>query len=245
MGKNSGKFYDARLTKDYCDALKNAATNYSTYADKVHAANEDFFTNEFFKGTTANSMKNFIKNGTGTVLKEVTDLHKQMVDDQTYMITSFENMVDSSANARIEFDTLGKIDKDFKKYYHALVPITKTVKNIVEKLNSEFGEYGNFPQPNNKAAISGFEFLCGGEAEDAGYFKDCQKKLVAFDAALVSYLKGRDTIDRKNSIDTRLSSTKGTFNSFKTYEMTRGDFETGKVSTAFIDSFKIEEKQMK
>ncbi len=52
-----------------------------------------------------------------------------------------------------------------------------------------------------------FRHICGAEADDAGYFKSCQKKFEAFDQAIYTYLKGRDTVERKTDLDTRISKT--------------------------------------
>ena len=49
--------------------------------------------------------------------------------------------------------------------------------------------------------------ICGAEDDEAGYFRSCQKKFEAFDQANYTYLKGRDTVERKTDLDTRISKT--------------------------------------
>ncbi len=219
MGRNSGKFYDAEQTKNYCGALEQAKDDYLAKAGEVHTANANFAANELFKGLTAINMKDFIKSGTGTLLKDVTDMHQQMVEAQNKLINDFEQMVDSSSKAHIEFDTLEEIDGDFKKFYNTFVPITEKVEKIVNDLNNEFSDYGPFPQPDSKSAISEFEFICGGESVDGGYFKSCQKKLVNYDSAMVSYLKSRPTMDLKTNIDQRISRTTYTLGGYNPFQV--------------------------
>ena len=128
MGFHKGKFYDAKKTRMFCDEMKKAVKEYGDYALAVHTAYDDFDENVEFNGKTATALKKLVLHGTGNVLTELTDIHAQMVDDQTYLITSFESMVDSAQNARIEYDTLDVIDRDFK---HSLKKDKKYYENLV------------------------------------------------------------------------------------------------------------------
>ena len=127
MGIASGKFYDAKKTRAYCDSLKELVGDYRTKATVTHNAYNAFYSGVFFMGYLANQMKNFVKNGAGGALNEVTDIHDQMVSDQNFLIDRFETMVDPSPIARIENDTMEQIDRDFKGYFTAFTPIAQDV----------------------------------------------------------------------------------------------------------------------
>lgn len=215
MGRNDGKYYYAEEVQNYCDYMKQSATNYRGYADVVHTSHDDFYNNELFNGETADKMKLFLKGGTGQMLVDLTDIHQQMVDDQTYMINQFETMVDPAKYARIEYTTLELINSDFRGYYSIYARDARDVRQIVTDLNNDFGHYKYFPQPDSNTGKTRFEFICGGEAIDAGYFKSCQQKFVAFDNDVYLYLKGRDTVDRKINLDNRINNTTATLLSYK------------------------------
>lgn len=206
MGISSGKFYDAKKTRAYCDSLKGVVDDYRNKATTTHNAYNAFHSGVFFMGYLADQMKNFIKNGAGGALNEVTDIHDQMVSDQNFLIERFETMVDPSSIARIENDTMELIDKDFKGYFSSFTPIAQDVERIVNSLNAEFGGYDHFPQPDSKGAISAFKVMCGGDGV-SGFLQECLRKFLDFDFTVNSYLKGRDTPDHTTDLDDRFKNT--------------------------------------
>ena len=207
MGINSGKFYDAKLMRRHYDAIKNATRKYDDKADATRAAYNEFYNNEMFRGVTADGLKRLIRDGAGQMLNDVTALHAQMVADEEYMMESFAGIVDSSSSARIEYDTLEKINEDFKGYCRRFNDNAKAVRDLVDGLNSEFGNYAYFEQPNSKNAIENFNRICGGEAGTTGFFKECQNKLVEYDENMKRYLKNRDTMDRCIDVQKRVDET--------------------------------------
>ena len=207
MGINSGKFYDAKLMRRHYDAIKNATRKYDDKADATRAAYNEFYNNEMFRGVTADGLKRLIRDGAGKMLNDVTALHAQMVADEEYMMESFAGIVDSSSSARIEYDTLEKINEDFKGYCRRFNDNAKAVRDLVDGLNSEFGNYAYFEQPNSKNAIENFNRICGGEAGTTGFFKECQNKLVEYDENMKRYLKNRDTMDRCIDVQKRVDET--------------------------------------
>ena len=209
MGLNKGKYYDAKLTRQLCDGMSESSVKYKEFADDTHRAYDDFDKNELFHGTAATALKTFMVGGTGKILTEITDIHKQMVEDQTLLISSFEAMVDPSPTARIEYDTLDIINTDFKGYSNTFTGIASDVDSIVSSLNAEFCSYDHFPKPDSKSAINGFATMCGGEGS-GGFIKECQNKLISFDSEVTTYLKGRDTKDRAIEIGDRVLASKAT-----------------------------------
>jgi hypothetical protein len=204
---SKGKFFDARKTRDYCDRMKAASEKYWGLADITSGKYDAFNENPLFRGITATALKGFINNRMGGMLKQVVSLQDQMIKDQEYLISNFELMVDSHKDARIENDTLEMINADFKGYYFEFDGYANEVKKLVNDLNSEFGHYAYFPQPDSDSARTQFWQICGAEDDEAGYFRSCQKKFEAFDQAIYTYLKGRDTVERKTDLDTRISKT--------------------------------------
>ena len=204
MGINRGKFFDAKLTAEYFDGMNSSVMKYNNDASDAHMAFAAFKDEPSFQGRTATATKAFIHGAVGNMLTEISEVKDTMVKHQNHIMESFETMVDSSRSARIEFDTLEKINVDFKGYYRAFVNHAKDVEGLVNGLNSEFGSYAYFEQPDRRSAEAGFETICGGESEGAGHFRRCQDKLVEFDEAMKSYLKGDDIVDRTISMDNRL-----------------------------------------
>ena len=156
MGINRGKFFDARLTAEYFDGMRNSVMKYSNGASDAHMSFAMFKNEPTFQGITATATKEFIHGAVGSMLTEITDVKDQMIRNQNYIMESFETMVDPSRNARIEFDTLEKINTDFKGFYRSFTDHANEVENLVNGLNSEFGSYAHFDKPNKSSAMSGF-----------------------------------------------------------------------------------------
>ena len=212
MGRNNGKFYDAKLMRDYCVYMKSELKKYNGLAEVVHGKDNSFHDGELFIGEAARSLKKFVQSGTGDALKSVKSMHEQMADTQDMVMSLFERIVDPAANARIEYDTLERINNDFKDLYSRLEENARGTERIVNSLNSEFGSYAYFPQPNSQRALSSFEFICGGHNSEAGYFKSCQNKLIEFDSVVLGQIKGKDTIDRTNRLNQGMKNASGSIN---------------------------------
>ena len=228
---SAGKYYDAKKTKTYCDSLKTIVDDYGVKAKTTHLAYNSFFSGTFFMGYLANAMKNFVKNGAGKALNEVTDIHNQMIFDQNYLMESFESMVDSSPIARIENDTMELIDKDFKGYFSTFNPIAQEVARLVNALNAEFGGYDHFPQPDSETAISAFKVMCGGDGE-AGFLKTCLDNFLEFDYTVNNYLKGRDTADHADDLYARFGNTSEALSAITGEgEEVSGKYEVSRVGT--------------
>ena len=213
MGRNNGKFYDAKLMRDYCVYMKSELKKYNGLAEVVHGKDNSFHDGELFIGEAARSLKKFVQSGTGDALKSVKSMHEQMADTQDMVMSLFERIVDPAANARIEYDTLERINNDFKDLYSRLEENARGTERIVNSLNAEFGSYAYFPQPNSQRALSSFEFICGGHNSEAGYFKSCQNKLIEFDSVVLCRIKGKDTIDRTNRLNQGMKNASGSINS--------------------------------
>ena len=117
MGINDGKFYDARLSREYYEGLRKSRRDFDTNAELVRGAHDAFEANNFYTGESASAHKKFIKNCCGKMLDDDTTMMAEMIRHQEYLMSTFEAMVDASPNARIEIDTLEKINVDFKAFY--------------------------------------------------------------------------------------------------------------------------------
>ena len=209
------KFFDSRKTRDYCDSMKLASKEYERIAGLAFTAYSEFNKNPLFHGITATALKGFISTPVGAMLTEVVDLQDQMVRDQEYLISNFENMVDPHKNARIESNTLEMINTDFKGYYYDFMSSANEVKDLVRGLNNEFGHYTHFPQPDSDSAKSQFEQICGGDNDEAGYFRECQQKLGDFDDVTTGYLKARDTAVRADALGSSIDNTAAALGTYR------------------------------
>ncbi len=208
MGINNGKFYDAKHSLDYYDFLNNSKSKYDSSAEITRLAHNDFDNNPLFKGMTATALKRFIKFGSGKMLNDTTNMHDMMISDQRYLMNAFVRIVDSSPDARVEFDTLEKINNDFKCFYRRFSDIANETKGIMDRLNQEFGGEvsGGFPYPNSKCVLDSHIDMCGGDATDKGFFKECQNNLLEFDNEMKSYLRGRETPFNSADLNKRIKA---------------------------------------
>ncbi|RKM63210.1 hypothetical protein D6856_03545 [Butyrivibrio sp. XB500-5] len=216
MGINSGKFFDAELSREYYETLKSEKSLYDGKAAVTRSSQNEFNANELFLGNTARAMKMFIKNGTGKMLNDVTDMYSQMLANQEYIMGTFECIVDNSPNARIEYDTLETINKDFKGFYRRFDTLATQAHETIKNLNKDFGEEvpGGFPQPNRKKPLDSFIDICGGDDPSKGYFKECQNKLTSFDDTIKFYLKGRETPFNSADLNKRIKASSGILRSY-------------------------------
>lgn len=209
MGINNGKFFDAKLSGEYYNILNAAKTLYDKDADDVRNANDDFNSNERFTGLGAGGLKKFIKYGTGKIVDDQTNLYSNIIASQKQVMQAFSDKVDKAPNARMEYDTLEKINTDFKGYYDVYEENAKAVHEIVKALNEEFGDEieGGFPQPDSKTGRERYIHICGGEDPKAGYFKECQDKLVSFDAEMKGYLNSKNIPNVYDGIKRKVKAT--------------------------------------
>lgn len=235
-GLNKDKFYDAKLARGYCDALKSEYNAFLIKARSVHAGYGDFANEALYHGDISISHKQFMTDGIGSMLTEVTDMQKELVEYQTEIISTFETTVDSSKNARIEYNTLDEIDKDFKGYYRTFKEKATEVKDIVEKLNQEFSEFGEFPQPDKSSAINGFRVICGGSSRDSGHFMECQKKLVKFDDNMTGYLKSKDIASHSADLQSRIDRTAAILGGYGNKKPSESLINSGILEVIDIDS---------
>lgn len=208
MGVHSGKFYDAIKMREYCDGMKEAAAVFDRNAELSHRCIAEFHATDTFKGMTANETKKFVKSGIGNMLKAVSRTHVKMIKMQTELMELFENMVDPSQNARIEYDALDLINKDFKDLYYTYKDRADNVRRLVDGLNEEFGNYAYFEQPDSQTGLDAFIDFCGGESDSAGFLFQCQQKMLAYDETAKTLIKSKDTMTKVGKINSSISSTK-------------------------------------
>ncbi|MCR4831860.1 MAG: hypothetical protein K5883_10465 [Pseudobutyrivibrio sp.] len=208
MGEHSGKFYDAKKMREYCDGWKELVADYARQKEISDREFLSFQETDSFKGMTADASKTFVKKGMGRMLSEVAKNQRKMRKAQEEVIELFENMVDSSQNARIEYDTLEMINNDFKELYYIFKDRADNVRKIVDCLNNEFGNYAYFEQPDSQTGIDAFIDLCGGGYDTAGYLRKCQDKLAAFDEQAKALLNGKNTMDKAKKVNSHIVYTK-------------------------------------
>ncbi|RKM57758.1 hypothetical protein D6856_13970 [Butyrivibrio sp. XB500-5] len=215
MGFNDGKFYDAKLSRDYYEGLRKSRRDFDDNADLVRIAHDAFDSNALYNGDTARAHKRFIKNGCGKMLNDDTKMMEEMTAHQEYMMNTFEGMVDADPNARIEINTLDTINRDFKAFHGRFKELTEHTHKVVTDLNNEFGaEVGGFPFPNGPAALEPLTLLCGGEDPGKGYLKDCQNMLISYDDTVHGYLKTKEIPYNTLDLNKRVKATKQIINAY-------------------------------
>lgn len=206
MSIQKGKYFDVKKTKAYFDAMNTEMDKYIANAEITNAEYDAFNASESFKGLTANSVKLLVKNRAGLFLNETVKAQKMVKDAQKYTLTTFASIVDSAPNARIEYDTLRKIETDFKEFYNKFRSISRRVDKLSDDLNREFGYYANFGKPNAPTVINEFNSFCGGESDGVGYLSECINKLVRFDEITHEYITRKEINTHATTISTKAKS---------------------------------------
>ncbi|RKM58705.1 hypothetical protein D6856_13230 [Butyrivibrio sp. XB500-5] len=208
---NKGKFYDAKLTRNFCERMLTAAQDYCRKSSDTDDAYKDFAANEGFQGLAADNTKNFVLNGMGTMNRDIADEHRKMVEDQESLIECFEKTVDSDPNAIIDYDALDKINTDLTGYHSSFGSIAGRVEAIINALDMLVGpDYGTFPRPDRGTVDNKFTALCGGDG-DGGYIRECQNKLIKFDEDMTAYLGQNDTETFLGDVTSKTSRSAGVF----------------------------------
>lgn len=211
---NKGKFYDASQTRSFCERMLHAAQDYCRKSSDTDEAYSDFAANEEFLGMTATNVKKFVAVDMGTMNQNIADEHRKMIQDQEAMIECFETTVDSDPNAIIDYDALEKINADLKGQHSSFGAIAGDVDGIINDLDMLVGEeYGKFPRPNRGNVDDKFVTLCGSDNAD-GYIKECQNKLLKFDAEMTDYIGKNDTAAFLEDVTAKTSKAAGVFNSY-------------------------------
>ena len=132
--------------------------------------------------------------------------------NQEALLTGFSEMVDSSPNAYIDYNTLKVIDQDFDGYYTNFKSIAQSVDEIINKLNNEFGkDLGEFPKPDKGGVQNAFNDMCGAES-GGGYIKECQDKFISFDSTMSDHVRANDTEAFANDISNKIAKATGAIN---------------------------------
>ncbi|RKM57748.1 hypothetical protein D6856_13920 [Butyrivibrio sp. XB500-5] len=245
MGFHDGKFYDAKLSREYYEGLKKSRTDFDVNADLVRSANNAFDANTLYNGDTARAHKRFIKNGCGKMLNDETDMMAEMTSHQEYMMSAFEGMVDADPNARIEINTLDTINRDFKGFHGRFKELTEQTHKVVTDLNNEFGaEVGGFPYPNGPAALEPLTLLCGGEDPGKGYFKDCQNMLISYDETVHGYLKSKDIPFNTQDLNKRVKATKQIINAYSYADPKVDEVKIDQLEGPKVKAVKVVNKRM-
>ena len=245
MGFHDGKFYDAKLSREYYEGLKKSRTDFDVNADLVRSANNAFDANTLYNGDTARAHKRFIKNGCGKMLNDETDMMAEMTSHQEYMMSAFEGMVDADPNARIEINTLDTINRDFKGFHGRFKELTEQTHKVVTDLNNEFGaEVGGFPFPNGPAALEPLTLLCGGEDPGKGYFKDCQNMLISYDETVHGYLKSKDIPYNTQDLNKRVKATKQIINAYSYADPKVDEVKIDQLEGPKVKAVKVVNKRM-
>ena len=245
MGITDGKFYDAKLSKEYYDALMKSMKDFDTNADLVRGAQDAFEGNKLYNGASATAHKKFIKNGCQKMLNDDTNMMADMKRHQEYIMSTFESMVDANPNARMEIDTLEKINVDFKAFYRRFKELTEQTHRVVDNLNAEFGrEVGGFPYPDGPKALEPLINICGGDSPNNGYFKECQNMLLSYDEVIHGYLKGQDVPFNTESLNKRIKAVKELINSYAYADPKADEFKVGELDSPKVKEVKVLSKNL-
>lgn len=209
---NRDKWFDVRKTTEIFEALKMEAETYCKNSDATGVAYQGFVASEAFMGQAANATKNFVGNGMGKMNSDIKEAVLKCLKNQEDILTGFSEMVDSSPNAYIDYNTLKLIDEDFDGYYTDFKSIAQSVDEIINKLNIEFGkELGEFPKPDKSGVQNAFDDMCGA-GSGGGYIKECQNKFISFDSDMYAHVSQNDTKAFANDISSKIAKATGAFN---------------------------------
>ena len=181
MGRNNGKFFDAKETSSYFSDIETEFNSFNTSVIPHQQSQNRLATTPYWQGYDAELAKKMLGEKDATLLQDILDLHTSMVQLQNDILEKFRWDVDSDYDARIEYDTLEEIDNDFIDFYDEFNANSKQIDTMVDTLTKLYGKYGSFTSINNTGVIQAFADICSAVEPNTGYMHECMNKLTKFD----------------------------------------------------------------
>lgn len=206
MGIQNGKFFDVSNTRDYFAQLADEYDEYSKKAVVHQKALTNFTTTESWKGADADKAKSLIKSNKITLVDEVMALQLEAIDLGENILDKFRVEVDNAVDARIEYDTLEKINDDYTIRYANYVDVSNLSYNQVASLQQRYSRYGNIRTPDYSMGQNYLIELCGGEDDASGFMFTCMQKLVKFDDEATAMVAEANIGERAEALRDRMQA---------------------------------------
>ncbi|SDB57054.1 hypothetical protein SAMN02910298_02943 [Pseudobutyrivibrio sp. YE44] len=199
MEKQNGKFFDVSKTREYFGKLSDQYTDFASAAGVHKDSIWDMINTNSWRGTDAETAKNLLKTNKITLVDALTDLHMETLEIGQLILDKFAAEVDDALDARIDYNTLEKINLDYKNLYANSTSVFDSSVEQATSCQQRFSRYGDIRIPDYSVTKDALIDICGGDDDEGGFIFACMKKLEKFDAETLAMIEEAE-IEKKADI---------------------------------------------
>ncbi|SDB51946.1 hypothetical protein SAMN02910298_02657 [Pseudobutyrivibrio sp. YE44] len=199
MEKQNGKFFDVTKTRDYFGKLADQYTDFASAAGVHKDSIWEMINTNSWRGTDAETAKDLLKTNKITLVDALTDLHMETLEIGQLILDKFAAEVDDALDARIDYNTLEKINLDYKNLYANSTSVFDSSVEQATSCQQRFSRYGDIRIPDYSVTKDALIDICGGDNDEGGFIFACMKKLEKFDAETLAMIEEAE-IEKKADI---------------------------------------------
>ena len=183
------KYFDAKQMEGFIDALDFTNKKYRDRADYLEVQFLRYVNNDRHQGDDAEVAKLLVREKEIGFLNDLRSINKKVQDLYIHAKEEFHNKVDSAPDARLDIETLSRIERDFKRYYKVKSEHGANIERIARDLQDKYGHLTTFTQPSFEAGRENLRELCGGDEENTGFINGVITSFIRYDAEEKEYIK--------------------------------------------------------
>ncbi|WP_176761874.1 hypothetical protein [Pseudobutyrivibrio sp. YE44] len=158
-------------------------------------------TTDAWQGEDADAAKDLLANEQVPLLDKIIAIQKDAMEFAEHSLRMFEiYFEDNSYDLRINYDSLEKINNDFKELYFETVDIFDSLEEIASRCQQKYSKYGNIRTPDFSGCRNAMIDLCGGEDDEAGYIYNCMQRFIEYDDAVCRELAESGLMERAQEL---------------------------------------------
>ena len=196
--KHSNIYFSVEDTKTAISDLEYLFSNYKVNRDDLVSVYDRYRDNDTHKGDDATAAKDHLNVVEMGFLDSMFDIKQKFLKMHNHFLETFAEKVDSHPNARMDIETLDKVQDDLCDFYCGLDSFCNDLDDITAGLQNRFGHMWDFKQPRTTEARESLAAICGGYDKNSGFIHEVKQKLIKFEEEESAYVDGlllEDNID--------------------------------------------------
>lgn len=213
------KYFDAKQMEEFIDALDFTNVKYRDRADFLEVQFFRYANNDRHQGEDAEVAKLLVREKEIGFLNDLRSINKKVQDLYIHAKEEFHNKVDSAPDAKLDIETLSRVERDFKRYYKVKSEHGANIERIARDLQNKYAHLTTFTQPSFEKGRENLRELCGGDEEKTGFINGVITSFIKYDAEEKEYIKSSGF---EEEVDNLAASIKRTGNALNESFMVKG-----------------------
>ena len=206
------KYFDAKQMEEFIDALDFTNMKYRDRADFLEVQFLRYANNDRHQGEDAEVAKLLVRKKEIGFLNDLRSINKKVQDLYIHAKEEFHNKVDSAPDAKLDIDTLSRVERDFKRYYRVKSEHGANIERIARDLQNRYGHLTTFTQPSFEAGRENLRELCGGDEENTGFINGVITSFIKYDAEEKEYIKASGFEEEVDNLAKRIRNVSAALN---------------------------------